>query len=228
MKKLSAHYPEYFPTPVFFQKLLSSDVFIITDNLKFSKHSTINRALIKTRNGIKWLTVPVITKGQKAPSIQNAVIDTTSNWNKKHARQIYSAYKNSPYFEKYFPEFSQIILMKWTGLVELNMKIADFIINDLEIDKKIITGSDLHLEQKGRNLITEMLEKTESDTYITEIKYEDYLRNHLDRRNIHAEFMTFGIVTYKQLFQNFIPELSIMDILFNHGRETKDIILETI
>ena len=226
MKVLSAHYPEYFPSITFFQKLLFSDVFIIIDNIQFSKNKNINRAKIKTKDGAQWITVPVLKKEKDYQKIFKIKIDSSSNWRRKHLRTIYVSYKNAPYFEKYFPEIKTIILLKnIKKLLTLNLKIINYIINELEIGKKILIGSKIKLKEKGRNLISEMLLKTGCNAYLVEKKYDNYLTPIKNKTNII--FKDFKPIFYQQLFNNFIPDLSIIDLLFNYGKESKSIIIET-
>jgi len=225
MKILSAHLPEYFPTIDFFRKLFLSDIFIITDNLQFSKNNTINRALIKSGQNSKWLTIPVLKKGKGVQKINEVSIDPSSNWNKKHIKDIASSYKNAPYFEKYFPVIRNILSENWKKLFELTLKIIDYFISDLQIEKQILLGSNLSLNDKAENLIPQMLKKTECDTYIIENDYENYLRNVSEKININ--FIEFKPIYYRQLGYSFIPGLSIIDLLFNHGRESKNFLLET-
>ena len=227
MKVLSVHYPEYFPSIDFFRKLLLSDVFIITDNLKFSKRTLINRARIKKREGMKWITVPVLQKGKGSQAIHEVIIDPFSNWYKKHTKHLSVSYKNTFYYDKYFPEISNILSYKWEKLIDLNLKIINYIVDDLQIKKNIMLGSELGLAKKGGNVIPEILNKTGCHSYIIEEKYESYLKKISFNKEITIVYKDFKPVVYRQLFGDFIPCLSIIDLLFNHGKESKDIILGT-
>ena len=76
---LSAHQPAYIPWSGFIHKILSSEIFVILDNVQFEKNSFINRNTIKTNQGSAWLTIPVKAKGHIKNSLLEIQIDEQKN-----------------------------------------------------------------------------------------------------------------------------------------------------
>ena len=96
--RVGIHQPMYLPWPGLFDRIYECDVFVLLDNVPYSKNYLINRNKIKTVNGWMWLTVPVLTKGCFGQLIKDVQINNATQWRKQHWKSIYYSYINAPYF----------------------------------------------------------------------------------------------------------------------------------
>jgi hypothetical protein len=226
---ISGHQPNYLPYIGFFHKVALSDIFVLVDIVQFVKRGPfgwINRNRIRTQQGWLWLTVPVKTKGRFYQSIRETEIDNSTNWAEKHLKTIERNYQKAAYFNKYIDFFREIYQKKWLYLCELNEAIIHYIIQCLNIKIKIVKASDLNLnyhknESSATDLIIEICRKLDSDSYLHGKHGPDYLDlSKLKQYNIKSFYQDFQHPVYEQLYEPFMPEMSIIDLLFNHGHKS--------
>lgn len=227
---ITGHQPNYLPFLGFFHKIAQADVFAIVDNVQFVKRGTfgwMNRNRIRTKDGWMWLSVPVLTKGKYHQLIIETKINNDLPWGKKHFNAIYHNYHRAPYFKKNIGFFEDIYKRHWDNLNDLNIEIITYIIKELGINiKKIVRCSDLGVEGKATNYVIDICRKLKADTYLSGIHGKDYLDKSLFlKENIKLIYQEFVHPVYKQQFAGFIAELSIIDLLFNCGPNSLDILL---
>jgi len=223
---LAAHQPCYLPKLSFFYKMTQADVFVLTDDFQYTTHNFINRTQIKTVDGAAWLTVPVLTKGHRSESIRETLIDSSQNWQRKHWRTLSVNYTYSAYFEQYVDFFEEVYLSrKWKYLIDLNLELIEFVKRLLKLSTKIVLSSDLNLKDKGSILLAKMPTALDCTTYLVERKFENYLdRKLFSEKEIGLKFFSFRPPEYYQLFGNFASGLSIVDIIFNEGTDSRELI----
>ena len=90
MKKVAILQSNYIPWKGYFDLMQQVDVFVIYDEVQYTKNDWRNRNLIKSKNGLEWLTIPV-KQDKLSQRIDETVVSTT-NWNKKHWNQMISLY----------------------------------------------------------------------------------------------------------------------------------------
>ena len=105
---LSAHQPAYIPWAGYIHKIISSDLFIILDNVQYEKNSFINRNYLLINNEPKLITVPVELKSHLNTKINDIKISNTKQWGRKHLKAIQLNYKKSPFFNKHIDFFEEI------------------------------------------------------------------------------------------------------------------------
>ncbi|MFX1391991.1 MAG: WbqC family protein [Promethearchaeota archaeon] len=217
---LTAHQPAYLPWLGFFHKLLISDIAVILDNVQFQKNYFINRNKIRTNHGDTWLTVPVLTSGHIDKRMIEMKINNNINWHKKHKKSINIHYKKAPYFLNYYDYFEKLYDKNWIYLTDLLKETMSFFFKELNIETKIYYQSNLGFKKKKQDLILEMCEYFDSDIFVfgkDGRKYADPEYFKLNKRNIY--FQDYNHPTYPQLHGDFIPYLSVLDLLFNVGSE---------
>ena len=217
---LTAHQPAYLPWLGFFHKLLISDIAVILDNVQFQKDYFINRNKIRINNGDAWLTVPVLTSGHIDKTMIEMKINNNINWYKKHKKSINIFYKKAPYFSNYYDYFEKLYDKNWIYLTDLLKETMSFFFKELNIETKIYYQSKLGFKKKKQDLILEMCEYFDSDIFVfgkDGRKYADQDYFKLNKRNIY--FQDYIHPTYPQLYGDFIPYLSVLDLLFNVGSE---------
>lgn len=188
----------------YYQKLVSNPNTVIEQYDNYTKQTYRNRCHIVGAEGVQNLTIPTVKASTPKISMKDVEISQHGNWKHIHWNAIVSAYNNSPYFEFYADEFAPYYHDK---------------------DFKYL----LDLNESLQELILELLDCQKSYSYSSEYKM-DFERNELDLREvIHPKKSyleidpNFDVVAYHQVFKQkhgFIPNLSIIDLLFNKGPES--------
>jgi hypothetical protein len=138
--------PSYMPWMGYFDLLLQADLFLVYDNVQFDKDGWRNRNRIKTANGLQWLTVPVLTKGQNKPTNKDIKINNVEFWAKKQLKSIELNYKKAPHFPTVYPLIESVLSREWDLLIDLNMTLIRAFCEYLKIPAKIGFSTDLKLD----------------------------------------------------------------------------------
>ncbi len=225
--------PGYLPWLGFFDQICQSDIFILYDDMQYNRYSWRNRNRIKGAHGETWLTVPV--KRNPGQLISKARTDNTKNWQKKHWKTILQCYINAPFFKKHSPFFEEVYHTPWEYLCELDIKIIQYIVKELGIKTKILRSSELGLEERFRKQgyikdrkterIIFFMKELNANLFFEGAKGKEYINEEMLKDvNLKIEFQDYIHPAYNQQFENFIPYLSVVDLLFNHGDESLDIL----
>ena len=195
----------YLPPVQYISKLTSGDV-IIEKHENFQKQSYRNRCYIYGANGIQCLVIPVKKlHGAKTP-ITAVEIDYTSPWQKIHLKSIQSAYQTSPFYEYYADDFNALYDEMPGRLFDLNFRLLQYVMKQIGLKPDIS--------------FTETFEKMPSDL-------DDFRQSIHPKPRLNQPDENFIAAPYQQVFQErygFLPNLSIIDLLFNEGPNTLQII----
>jgi hypothetical protein len=219
--------PSYLPWMGYFDLLLQADLFLVYDNVQFDKDGWRNRNRIKTANGLQWLTVPVLTKGQNKPTNKDVRINNLEFWAKKQLKSIELSYKKAPHFAEVYPMIESVLTQEWNFLIDLNMAFIRKFCEYLNIPAKIAFASDLKLdlpEGKNEKLISickhlkadEFYEPAGGQGYIDPAQFES--------QGIRLTFQNYHPAEYPQLHGPFVSHLSVIDLFFNCGRDSLKLI----
>ena len=215
---VAIHQPNYLPFLGFFDKMVHSDVFVIHDDAQFTDSEFIHRNKIRTYSGWKWLTVPVFK--EKADinkiKIKNQGDKNAPEWNKVHFREICANYKKTPYYDVYADELKDIYLKKYNLLVDLNMRLIEFLISAFDVDVEIIFSSELGLESSSTEKLVDIVRAVDGDIYLSGIGGRKYIDESLFK-DIKLMFQDYRHPVYNQRFLDFVPNMSAIDALFNVG-----------
>ena len=224
---VSIHPPNYIPWLGFFHKLLLSDTYVVFDDVQFPRGKDYaNRNQIKTNNGKMWLTASVLGKKDLKP--WNQIEINNNGWKEKHLNNIESFYKKTPYFKSYFLFLKRIYETDHKLLLNLNLDLIIFFLGCLDKTPNIVLSSNIKTELIGLDKILYILKNQNATKYISgdgegSKRYID--EQLFKNNNIELIWQNYKHPTYKQLYGEFIPYLSILDLLFNEGPKSKDIIL---
>ena len=227
---LTGHQPNYLPYLGFFHKIYHADLFVIVDNVQFVKRGPfgwVNRNKIRTQEGDSWLTVPVLVKGKFHQSIKDTKINTTLPWARKHWGTLAGNYSKAPYFAQYADFFDETYnKKKWESFCELSIHMILFLLKALGIQKPVKVSSEMGAQGKGDELILDMCDKTGSDAYLHGKHGQDYIdEEKFKQRKIQCVYQNFEHPVYRQQHSPFISHLSVVDLLFNHGGGSLEILL---
>lgn len=232
MKIVSIHQPAYLPWLGYFDKIAKSDIHVFLDDAEYSNAILLGRNKIKTPQGALWLTVPVHHKN--TAKIYEIKITANVNWRKKHWQTIKVNYARAPFFSQYQDIFASIYNKEWNNLADLNIYMNKMISELLGIRVRFIKSSELNAGGKRSEKLVNICKELGADVYLSgkgavsvEHNYtgKPYLDIDMFKKNdIKVEIQEFSYPQHKQLWGEFIPNLSIIDILFNHGDESKKFI----
>lgn len=221
--------PGYLPWLGFFEQIYKSDVFVIYDDVQYDKGGWRNRNRIKTPSGVLWLSVPVLFNLSEAPLITEIKIDNKVNWRKKHLTSIRQNYAKSKYFNDYIMFFEDAYAREWEFLIDLDMFLISGLNKNLGIeDKEIVRSSTLNIRGDRIERLINLCKSFGADTFYEGISGKHYIEEELFQQNgISIEYQDYQHPVYRQLYGEFVPYLSVIDLLFNHGKESLAIITGT-
>ena len=223
---LTAHQPVYLPWLGLFHKIALAETFVYFDQVQYLPKDWMNRNKIRTKSGSIWLTVPVLRKGYRDLKTSEIEINNSINWQKKHLRSISLNYKKSPYFENYIPFFEDVYSRKWKFLGELNEYMLKWFLDELGIKVNFLNANDFKFQGEKSSLILNMCKELNASTYIFGTLGKDYANVHeFEKNNVKLIFQDYNHPKYSQLYSEFVSHLSIIDLLFNHGPKSLEIIL---
>lgn len=228
---LSVHQPQYLPWLGYFDKIARSDAFVFLDKVQYKHREFQNRNKICTAAGWIWLTVPVITKRSHEQLIDDVLIDNSFRWQEKHWRSIVSNYNNAEFFKDYYGFFEDMYVnKKWEKLCDLNIYQINYFCSCLDIKTKVYFESQLGTSSKSTERIIELCKKTKADIYFSGSGGKGYLdEKRFSDEGIELNYQRFNHPQYKQCFfqsGGFNPYMSVIDLLFNKGANSRKILME--
>ncbi len=210
--------PGYLPWLGFFDQLRHADVFVYYDDVQFDKHGWRNRNRIKTQTGPQWLTVPVRHSGLGLPRVLDVDIDTRAPWARKHLASLRQAYAKAPHAGEYLPQLEEVLERKWERLVDLDLAVVDVIRGWLRLNRRIVRSSELGIEGERSERLVRICGHYGARTYYSGAAARSYLDVELfERHGIRVIWQDFVHPVYPQLHGEFVPYLSIVDLMFNCG-----------
>jgi len=220
---ITIHQPEHLPWLGFFHKINMAEKTVILDNVQFRKNYFQNRNKVRTSNGWTWITVPVHAKSTTL--INEVRIAADARWKKKWWNTVHLSYAKAPYFNDYSEIIHSIIEHDWKMLSDLNFELIKAIKDMLGIKTEFVKAAELNATGKGSSLILDICRKVGAATYIAGISGKDYLvEEDFKKENVNIKYQEFHHPIYKQLYEPFIPCMSTIDLLFNYGDKSLNII----
>jgi hypothetical protein len=223
---LTAHQPVYLPWLGLFHKIALSDLFCYFDIVQYQRKDYNNRNKIKTKNGELWLSVPVESKSHFNKNVSEILI-VQNNWIKKHLRSIELNYKKSIFFDKYYPELRCILINEsQKSLGQLNLKLLEYFLKCLDINTPIVRASNYKFNGKGSELVLDMCINLKADKYIFGEQGKSYADIEVfNKAGVEVYFQQYRHPKYKQNGRDFKSYMSVIDLLFNEGLNSYDILM---
>lgn len=220
--------PMYLPWLGYFEMIDSVEVFVLFDHVQLQRKSWQHRNRIKTSNGVVTLSLPIKRKGQDLKICDAQISYDHGNPLAKHWTTIQLAYKRAPFFDSYCKDFGEIFSSSMVSLRDFNVSMIKLICRLLGLERRILCSSELEL---GDN----KMEKTEKvinlckRANITSLYDGRSAANFLDislfeKESIAVNFQKYKHPVYNQLWGDFAPYLSVLDLLFNEGCSSLEII----
>ncbi|OIK10936.1 hypothetical protein BIV60_19380 [Bacillus sp. MUM 116] len=220
---IAIHQPNYLPWCGYFHKMLSCDLFVILDDVGFSKRAITNKNKIKSPDGPRVLSVPLENKNGQ---IKDVTTLNDGNWPQKHWGSIQRSYTRASFWKLYQHLFRPIYENPDEKLADLNIRLIEVIRTELGITTPIIRSSEIQgvTGHKGEKIIN-ICKALSATVYLSGIGAKTYNdEKEFEKNQIHLVYQEFEPPVYQQLWGDFIPNLSAIDLLFNCGPKSKDFI----
>jgi len=219
LKKVIITQSNYIPWKGYFDSINIADEFILYDDMQYTKRDWRNRNQIKTKDGVKWLTIPVEVKGKYFQKISETKI-SDKGWGKEHWDSIVHNYSRAKYFQEYKSFFEELYLKNEEEyLSKVNYKFLKTVCEILGI-KTIMRWSDEFtlLEEKTERLV-DICKTTGATDYYSGPAAQAYMNVELfEKENIRVHYFDYsGYPVYEQLHGEFTHAVSIIDLIFNEG-----------
>jgi hypothetical protein len=218
---VAIHQPHYLPWLRYVQKIARSDVFVLLDDAQYTKNGWQNRTRIKSAQGWMYLTVPVLGAFEKP--IGEVRINNQERWRAKHWMALCTNYSKAPYFRQYRDVLEPLYQTAWDGLCEWNLATLSAVLTALGIRARLVRSSQLGVAGGGTERIVSICRALGATAYLS----GDFAAtNHLEAdqfasSGIEVRLQGWHCPSYRQqyLAAGFIPDLSIVDLLFNEGEK---------
>jgi hypothetical protein len=224
MKKIAILQSNYIPWKGYFDLIAAVDEFIIYDEMQYTKNDWRNRNKLKTKNGIEWLTIPV-----KVDSISQKIDETKvfdKKWFKKHKSTLQTNYGKASCFNE-TKDFVFGLYEKAESkdkLSEINQIFIKGICDYLGINTKISLSTDYNLIDGKTERLVDLCIQTNATNYLSGPSARDYIdESFFKEKNIILEWMNYSnYKEYNQLNPPFEHGVSILDLIFNKGKNSRN------
>lgn len=219
MKKVAILQSNYIPWKGYFDMIASVDEFILYDDMQFTKNDWRNRNQIKTPQGIQWLTIPV---GQ---NINRRIRDVTyiSRWKLKHWKTLKSNYQRTRFFEEIAEWLEPLYIDELSdNLSQTNRQFIEAICNYLNISTVISNSWDYNLIDGKTERLADLCIQTGGTEYISGPAAKDYIDEQVfSDLGVNLSWFDYsGYSEYPQLWGEFSHGVTILDLLFNCGKDS--------
>ena len=212
----------YVPWKGYFDIINDVDIFVFYDDVQYTTRDWRNRNMIKPKGTPLWITVPVKNESLRTKKIFEVEIDNTQKWQLKHMKSITLSYSKAPYLKDYMGFIEKIYVdSEWTSLVELNRFVIKGICKLLGITTEFVNLEDLNIDgnKDGERIIKVcrelncrfMLNGPSARSFIDQSLFDD--------AGIEIDYKIYNYPEYRQMGQPFEHKVSILDLLFNTGKE---------
>jgi hypothetical protein len=221
---VAIHQPNYLPWLGYFYKMANCDVFILNDYALHSSSSFTHWNKVKSSQGAVKLTVPL---SKREVRIRDVVICEDGRWRKKHWRTIETCYRSSPFWAQYAEEFQSIYARPWEKLYDLNVALIKLIRKHLRIHTPLLVATELDsYTGTGTEPMVNVCRALGADVYLSGFGAKNYMDEDMFMQaGISVRYYDFAHPTYRQQYGAFIDKLSSIDLLFNHGEDSLNILL---
>jgi len=220
-KKVAILQSNYIPWKGYFDMIAAVGEFILYDDMQYTKRDWRNRNQIKTPQGVKWLSVPVRVKGKYHQKIKDTEIDGTE-WAAKHWGSLAQNYRQSPCYKEIADWLEPLYISQtYTHISELNRHFIEAICDYLGINTVISSSSDYSLLEGKTERLADLCAQAGGTEYISGPAAKDYIDEDVFiNQGIKLTWFDYsGYPEYPQLFGEFTHGVTILDLLFNCGKD---------
>lgn len=221
MTLVAVHQPNYLPWMGYFGKIMDCDVFIFLDNVQYAERSYTNRVQVKGRQGAQWLTQPICKVGRLYQKIQEVEL-VSAAWAKKHLNLLRPNYYCAPYARQYLQQLAAVLEEPSRSLSACNERLIKWVCEVLRLDARWVRASDLDVqESEPTQRLIALVKAVGGTAYLSGtggFKYQDVQA--FEAAGIEVLRSRSSFPEYPQQWGEFVPGLSIIDLLLNCGPDS--------
>ena len=222
LKKILILQSNYIPWKGYFDMIACADELIIYDDMQYTRRDWRNCNQIKTPDGLQWLTVPVRVKGKYYQKIRETETDG-NKWQKSHWSTLVNNYRQAKYFDEIILWLEPLYNSRlYTHLSQLNRCLIEAICSYLSINTVISNSWNYELVGNQSERLANLCNQADGEIYISGPSAKNYIEE--------KPFLDFGIellwfdyegyTEYPQLWGSFKHNVTILDLLFNCGKNS--------
>jgi hypothetical protein len=222
-KRVAILQSNYIPWKGYFDLINMVDEFIIFDEVQYTKRDWRNRNCIQTAQGIQWLSIPVVVKGKYTQKISEVQI-SEPDWQKDHWQTIHHNYSKARYYQEHKDYIENLYKGSTNKLLsDINLSFIKGINHLLDIDTTITSSVNYTSEGSGSEKILSICKAAKATEYLSGPSAKAYINEaSFQEAGIKLLWMDYsGYPEYKQIHTPFHHQVSIIDMLFNLGGDTK-------
>ena len=213
----------YIPWKGYFDNLALADTMVVYDSMQYTKRDWRNRNRIKTKNGLSWLTIPVMVKGRYDQQINDVKV-SDPNWALNHLNILESNYREAGAYEEvkeWMRDLYNQCDTPW--LTEINQHFLMEISNFLEISVKLIPDNAFDLNFERTERLVSICKNLGASQYISGPAAKSYMEEEkFDKEGIEIIYSDYrNYPVYDQLYGPFVHEVSILDLILHTGDRAK-------
>lgn len=221
-KKVAVMQPYFLPYYGYFQLIKASDIFVVFDDVNYINRGWINRNRILVNGVDDFITIPLAKASQNKLIKDTNLSDDVAIYQKKILEKIKHSYKKAKYFSDVFPVIERIIFFQEKGLVPYLVNSLQEICDYLQIPFNYLLSSSIKQDasNKGKDKIIDICRQLNCGYYINAIGGRElYDANEFIAENIELRFIASKPAIYKQFENEFVANLSIIDLLMFNSKE---------
>jgi hypothetical protein len=209
----------FLPWRGYFDFIREVDLFIIHDDLQYTKGDWRNRNKIKTPRGLEWITVPVNYR-TTSQLIEETTVDYSTPWVNKMLNRIEASYRRAPYFDLYFPQLRELLTEPADTISDLNLRLIHWTCGHLKVHTPIRFSREFNPQGKKTERLLGILKQLNATAYLSGPAAQSYLVPELfNETGIKLEYKKYNYAEYEQLFPPFESNVSVIDLLFMTGEQ---------
>lgn len=214
--------PMLFPWVGMFEQIRLADICVYYDDVQFSKGSFTNRVQIKTIDGFKWLTIP-LHEVKHGKNIIDYETGKSIDWRSQHIAFLKQTYKQAPFLDEMLGIVTNVYDYPTESLSEILIYAMDEVTKYLGFfeEKSFYRSSKLAIEGASSQRVLDIVKHFQGTNYITGHGAKKYLNHELfEANNIEVSYMEYQKKNYQQLYGDFNPYVSILDLIANKGNQS--------
>lgn len=213
----------YIPWKGYFDNIAQSDVFVVYDDVQYTKRDWRNRNKIKTSKGLEWLSIPVKVKGRFHQQIDEAEVSNTK-WPQQHLTKLRQNYKDASAYEEVIDWIAELYSQaaEYKRLTEINLLFLKEIMHFLDIECEIVMSSSMPQHDDSTTRLVQICRELGGTEYISGPSAKGYLREEdFNKAGINLRYVDYtGYPEYPQLNPPFEHGVSMLDVILNTGDQS--------
>lgn len=228
--KLAIMQPYFLPYIGYFQLIHAVDKFVIYDNIQFTKKGWINRNRILVNGRDEFITLPLKNDSDYLDIDKRKLADSFDIEKQKILRKIKETYRRAPQFRNVYPFFEELVNYDNVNLFEFVYNSVTKVCTYLNIHTEFIISSSVGIEHtlKSEHRVLALASKLEAKAYINPIGgLELYSKENFKAHHIELKFLQSDPISYSQFSNEFVPWLSILDVMMFNSKEEIKVMLDS-